>query len=186
MNGQQEKEEKLRKFSQRLTTRAARLGIQQNEIAHAVGVEPSAVSAWMRGANFAKGKNLRLLSEKLQCTAEWLIGDTDQQLPFQQHVLKDEDMRRTALSPAQLRLDELAALARWLTAAKSDEELNGMISRAASEGRSDVARALLDIKDTRRATASATSSGREKSKPVEEASRQVAGALVEGLKKQNV
>lgn len=73
MGSQQKSSEKFSEgFSQRLRSRMARLGIQANEIAEKVGVEPGAVSNWTTGVNEAKGKNLRKLADILSCTPEWL------------------------------------------------------------------------------------------------------------------
>lgn len=177
MNRQQETKDKVRIFSQRLAARAGRLGLQQNEIAEKIGVEPAAVSNWWRGANAAKGKNLRRLADVLQCDADWLLGESDTQGPVQQ-TLREDMLEQAAMGPQQLRNSELAALARWLLATRSVEEINDLISKAAHEGRSDVARALLDVKDGRVSSAAPVGKGG----PVRTALRQLAEAAIDDVK----
>lgn len=64
----------LKVFSERLRWQMKKLGLQANELAARLGVEPSAVSNWVNGENMAKGKNLRNLAGELQCSIEWLTG----------------------------------------------------------------------------------------------------------------
>lgn len=64
----------LKVFSERLRWQMKKLGLQANELAARLGVEPSAVSNWVNGENMAKGKNLRNLAGQLQCSIEWLTG----------------------------------------------------------------------------------------------------------------
>ena len=75
MESQQQSSEKDRIFTERLTSRINRLGIQENELAARVGVEPSAVNNWTKGRNAAKGRNLRRLAEVLNCDPGWLSGE---------------------------------------------------------------------------------------------------------------
>lgn len=49
-------------------------GIQANELALKIGVEPGAVGNWMNGANLAKGRNLRKLAAALNRTPEYFLG----------------------------------------------------------------------------------------------------------------
>lgn len=76
MLSQQKNTEKLRNvFKLRLRSVMQRRGIQSNELAEKLGVSEGAVSNWMNGRNFAKGKNLRDLADFTGRPMEWFFED---------------------------------------------------------------------------------------------------------------
>lgn len=77
VESQQKSSEKLRLFSERLRSRIARLGLQQNELAEKVGVEPGAVGNWVKGLNAARGEHLRRVAEVLGVEVGWLSGEQE-------------------------------------------------------------------------------------------------------------
>lgn len=78
MLSQQKNSEKLREiFKQRLRSVMQRRGIQSNELAEKLGVSEGAVSNWMNGRNFAKGRNLRDLADFTGCPREWFFEAAD-------------------------------------------------------------------------------------------------------------
>lgn len=165
---QQKNAEKKRVFGIRLRTRCEKLSIQQNELAQHVGVKPSAIGGWMRGEYLPTGKNMRKLTERLGVSAEWLLGKETaaDDAPTLPKLHEPQEQRRKFFSSIiygrkgegkRLLLEKVSehtGLAMWMLHDKTETDLNELISKAAIEGQTHIARELLDYLDARRAATS--------------------------------
>ncbi|WP_163836838.1 helix-turn-helix domain-containing protein [Spartinivicinus ruber] len=57
----------------RILKKRKELKITQKELAEYIGISHGAVSRWEKNETTPKGKNLDLLSEKLECSIEWIL-----------------------------------------------------------------------------------------------------------------
>lgn len=65
------------KLHERILSRRKELGLSQNEVADAIGVNRVSVSNWEtegKNGTSPKGKNLLLLAKALKCSPDWLIS----------------------------------------------------------------------------------------------------------------
>lgn len=107
---QQENIEKLRLFSERVRSRLARLGLQDNEVAEKLGVSPGAVGNWKAGRNFAVGETLRALADLLGASVAWLKGEDDERviMPREQpQMAADSGLWRSRAVDAERKLNDL-------------------------------------------------------------------------------
>lgn len=139
--GQQKNTEKLRVFSERLRTRMARLSLQANEVAEKLGVEPSAVSNWMAGKNLAKGENMRNLKDLLDCSAAWLLGESDDVMVLQDSAGESELLKwkRRAVD-AERRLENVRNGMRYLIDASASTPTNSVVASEVQQGLAKAAR----------------------------------------------
>jgi SOS-response transcriptional repressor LexA len=63
-------------FKDRMKQRMDALGLRATDVSERVKVSRATVTFWMNGTNGAKGKNLLLLAELLQCSPTWLETGT--------------------------------------------------------------------------------------------------------------
>ena len=142
-----------KKFSDRFRARAARLGLQANEIAERIGVEPGAVSNWMNGTNPPKPKNLRQLADLLGCEMDWLMG-LDVAEP---------------MSPGELRESMDSELLRWqrraLAAEHKIDVIRAVVGSMASSPANDAPGAMLNLAESQVDSASSSAPTGQKSPP---------------------
>lgn len=139
--GQQKNTEKLRVFSERLRTRMARLSLQANEVAEKLGVEPSAVSNWMAGKNLAKGENMRKLTGLLECSATWLLGESEDVMLMKEDgpQVSHSYWQRRAID-AERRLENVRNGMRYLIDASATTPTNSVVASEVQEALAKAAR----------------------------------------------
>lgn len=126
-DGAREKFRKLRIFSERVRWKMSERGLQSNELASVLGVEPSSVSNWMTGRNRAKGKNLRDLAKELNCSVSYLKGEESaepaglRESPPQ----SETELWKRRANVAEKKLNDLRAALRSLIDLSSDSPQAG-------------------------------------------------------------
>ena len=58
-----------------------RLGMTQNDLADKLGKDRSTISRWEANPSVMSGENLLQLSEFFGCTADYILGRTDDRVP---------------------------------------------------------------------------------------------------------
>ncbi len=58
-----------------------RIGLTQSQLAEKIGVVESTVRAWENGVHEPNTTSLRLMSKLFCCSADYLIGITEERLP---------------------------------------------------------------------------------------------------------
>lgn len=58
-----------------------RLGLTQEQLAEKIGVVESTVRAWENGVHDPSTTSLRLMSKLFCCSADYLLGITEERLP---------------------------------------------------------------------------------------------------------
>src|SRR5688572_15040979 len=69
--------EKLKLFSARFRERVKVLRLKKKDIAAAIGVGPSAITGYGAGDYFPSRDTSTKLAKLLECSEQWLIGDSD-------------------------------------------------------------------------------------------------------------
>lgn len=67
--------------SQRISIRRKELGLNQSDLARAVGVSRASVSQWEKGETSIKGENLLPLAKALKCDPNWLLTGQGSPVP---------------------------------------------------------------------------------------------------------
>ncbi|RDH41422.1 helix-turn-helix domain-containing protein [Zooshikella ganghwensis] len=66
----------------RIAKRRKELKLTQKEVGEFIGVSDVSVGKWEKGESSPKGKNLKALAEKLQCSMDWIIHGGNQDTNF--------------------------------------------------------------------------------------------------------
>lgn len=73
--------EKLRIFSERLRTAREAKNKSQTDLAQMLGVQPGSIGNWEIGGNFAGPENLIKLSDILEVSIDYLLGQNEKKQP---------------------------------------------------------------------------------------------------------
>lgn len=65
-------------LKERLKARREALGLSQSDLARAVGLTPQSVSAYENGVRRASGDVIAAFANVLKCSADYLLGRTDE------------------------------------------------------------------------------------------------------------
>ena len=64
-------------INERIVQRMSKLGLKQKDIVKRTGLTRGAVSQWINQPVSPKGENLWKLCEVLECSPQWLLGETN-------------------------------------------------------------------------------------------------------------